>query len=247
MLVEALHYATSFLPTPAPFRRHLGEAVGLWARGRRQARAWGLHTGTTATLIERTIATLTSRRTVVILGSGPLFDIPLEALADKFERVILVDQAHLAAARRRAKSHCNVQFQWRNLSAASGRDPLAFLNGIADLDWVVSVNLLSQLAYGAPDGQERRIVDAHLDALVALPCRVSLVTDLTYQIVERTGRVAERFDLLYGRPMPEARDRWNWDVAPFGEEGRDRRRLHAVAFYPDWAVALRHKTEQQPS
>jgi hypothetical protein len=236
MIVECLHYAASFPATPKGFRTHLAEAVGLWARGRRQARAWAPHTGRTASLIERTIDAIANRRTVVVLGSGPLFDVPLEALAAGFDTVILVDRAHLAAARRRARPYGNVRLLWRDLAAAGGSGPLAFLNGIEGLDWVISVNLVSQLAYGAPEGLERGTIDAHLDALARLPCPVTLVTDTSYEVIDAAGRIIEDFDLLYGRPLPESADQWHWEVSPLGEESRSTRRVHKVAFYADWRL-----------
>lgn len=235
MLIEAAVYLLSFRATPAPFRRHIGDAVGLWARGRRQRAVWRDHLARTRAAIEGRM--LAKHGTVVVLGSGPLLDVPLDALARRFKTVVLVDCAHLVGARRQARGHQNVRFEWRDLSAATCASPLAFLGHIADLDWVISVNLLSQLAHGAPEGQERLVIDAHLAELAALPCLVTLISDLTYEKHDRAGRRLEQFDLLYGRRMPEAQDNWSWEVAPFGEESRATRRTHSVAAYPDWSVA----------
>lgn len=60
----------------------------------RQAKAWAPHLAATSRFIESGIAPLPSRRTVAILGPGPLFDVPLEALAESFGTVILTDRAH---------------------------------------------------------------------------------------------------------------------------------------------------------
>jgi hypothetical protein len=243
MLVEALVYALSFPATPAPFRRHLAEAVGLWARGERQAAAWAPHIGATRALIDRGIDRVAPRRTVAVLGSGPLFDVPLEALARTFSRVLLIDQAHLATTRRRVRRYPNVRQEWRDLSAAANPRHLEFLGGVADLDWVISVNLLSQLGRAAPEGEERAVIDAHLAALDGLPCPVTLVTDLGYQVVDQQGRLMEQFDLLHGRPMPGG-ERWLWEVAPFGEEAAAARRVHQVA---GWAVWKQTAASQDPT
>lgn len=240
MLLEFAHYLASIPGTPPAFRPHLRGAIGLWARGRRQSAAWAPHVQTTRRLIAATIPALPSHRTVVVLGSGPLFDVPLETLAGAFQSVILVDQAHPASARWRAHSRPNVHFLWRDLSVAS---PLAFLKAIPDLDWVISVNLVSQLALGAPAGGERAVIDAHLDALAALPCQATLATDLDYQCITHTGEVTEDVDLLHGRAMPSGTAQWHWDVAPFGEEDLETRRTHRVTFYPDWTAAGRSKTD----
>src|SRR5690349_4903760 len=105
MLIEAAVYLLSFPATPAAFRRHIGEAVGLWARGRRQRAAWHDHLARTRAAIEGPMARLTKGGTAVVLGSGPLFDVPLDALARHFKSVVLVDRAHLAGTRRLARPY----------------------------------------------------------------------------------------------------------------------------------------------
>lgn len=234
MLLESLVYAASILGAPASSRPFVYEAVALWGRGRRQRKAWKSHTTNTQDIITRTIASVTPCRTVVVLGSGSLFDVPLKALSQAFKTVILVDRVHLAPARLKARLLGNVECQWRELSAASHAAPLGFLQTVPELDWVISVNLVSQLAVGAPGGKERQVIDAHLDGLTTLARPVTLVTDIDYQVLDKAGRITESYDLLYGRPMPASANRWLWDVVPFGEEDRSTRRVHAVAAYPNW-------------
>lgn len=237
MLAELLVYAASYRATPKAFRPHLGEAIGLWARGVRQTRAWAPHLANSRGLIDTSIDDLTSRRTVVVLGSGPLFDVPIESLARTFARVILVDRAHLSVIRPRVDRYPNVVREWRDLSAAANPDPLGFLAQIDDLDWVISVSLVSQLARAAATGGERAEVDSHLDALARLSCPVTLITDLDYRVFNRHGVVLDSADLLHGRPVPRSGLRWKWEVAPFGEESRTTRRVHSVAAWPDWRQA----------
>lgn len=239
MLAESMVYILSYCATPRAFRRHLVEAVGLWARGQRQAEAWAPHLAQTRGLIDAGIDRIEARRTVAVLGSGPLFDVPLKALARTFRSVLLVDQAHLATTRRGVRRHPNVDRQWRDLSAATNPGHLEFLGSIADLDWVISLNLLSQMARAAPAGQERAVVDAHLEGLSALPCPATLITDTEYEVLDRDGGLVERFDLLHGRAMPPADERWIWEVAPLGEESAATRRAHSVAAWFDWHRAAR--------
>lgn len=238
MFAEALVMARSWQATPPAFRPYLAEAVGLWARGQRQMRAWAPHLANARGLIDTTIDDMTRRRTVVVLGSGPLFDLPLESLGRTFERVVLVDRAHLATIRPRIGRYRNVALEWRDLSPVSCADPLAFLGGIRDLDWVISTSIVSQLARAAGEGGERRVVDAHLDALTRLDCAVTLISDIDYRVVNRHGVVRENQDLWWGREVPRSGLRWKWEVAPFGEESRDLRRVHTVAAWPDWHAAV---------
>lgn len=237
MLAELLVYAASYRATPAAFRPHLGEAIGLWARGQRQTRAWAPHLANSRGLIDTTIDDLETRRTVVVLGSGSLFDVPVESLARTFRRVILVDRIHLSTIRQRVDRYDNVSCAWRDLSPEHDPHPLGFLDKIDELDWVISMSLVSQLARAAPEGEQRRVVDGHLDKLAALPCPVTLVTDLDYRVFNRHGVVLDSADLLHGRPVPRSGLRWKWEVAPFGEESRTTRRVHSVAAWPDWRQA----------
>src|SRR2546421_462946 len=77
MLLESLVYYRSYWRTPVAFRPHLVDAVGLWARGQRQFRAWTPHLNKTLAVLDTTIDDIASRRTVAVLGAGPLFDVPI--------------------------------------------------------------------------------------------------------------------------------------------------------------------------
>lgn len=236
MLAEFLVYAASHKATPPAFRRYLGDAVGRWRHGERQARAWAPHLTKARGLIDSTIDDIASRRTVVVLGSGPLFDIPLESLARTFDRVVLVDWAHLSAVAPRLRPYGNIERQWRDLGDTAC-EPLEFLSEISDLDWVISPCLISRLAETAPAGQQRRAVDSHLDALAALPCPVTLIAELDYRVFNRHGVMLDHADLLFGRHVPRTGLRWKWEVAPFREHDRHTRRVHSVAAWPDWRHA----------
>ena len=237
MLAEIAVYIASLPRAPAPYRRHLSDAIGLWARGQRQREAWAPHREATKAVIVEAMSKLPSHRTAAILGSGPLFDVPIEAISARFERVLLLDIAHLATISQRLASLANVERAWRDLSPPGQAEPLAFLSDIPELDWVVSVNLLSQLARAARDGTERATIDRHLDGLSKMPVTVTLVTDTAYRVLDRAGRELEAFDLLYGRTLPRPASKWNWEVAPFGEESPRSQRIHTVFAYPEWPKA----------
>src|SRR3569833_2042363 len=237
MRVESLVYLRSLPRTPPSFRQYLVEAVGLWARGRRQLRAWTPHLNKTLAVLDTSIDDIRSRRTVAVLGAGPLFDVPLESLARTFERVLQIDLAHLTTTARRIARNGKVPPDWRAHAPVGDPQPLAFLRDLPDLDWVISVNLLSQIARAAPDGDERATIETHLAGLTALDAPVPLVTDIDYRIFHRDGTLVEEADLMHGRPMPPPESRWLWEVAPLGEEARDTRRIHTVFAWPDWHAA----------
>jgi len=237
MLADLVQYAASYARTPPPFRAHLGPAVASWGRGRRQARAWAPHLGHARGLIDTTIDDFPRRRTVAVLGSGPLFEIPLESLGRTFERVLLVDRVHLGSIDGRIGRYPNVARDWRDLSPEDDADVLSFLADCRDLDWVISANVLTSLAQAARPGNQRRVIDRHLDALAALGVPVTLITDLDYRVFNRHGVMLESADLLHGRSMPRTGLRWKWEMAPFGEDARNTRRVHYVAAWSDWRLA----------
>lgn len=236
MLSDIAVPGRTYLATPPAFRRHVPEALGYWWKGERRRKAWAPHMSNARGLIDTGIDDLATRRTVVVLGSGPLFDIPLESLARTFARVVLVDRVHPASIGPRLKRYRNVEISHRDLGMANG-DALGFLDAIADLDWVISANLMSALADAAAAGQARAAVDRHLDGLASLHCPATLIADLDYRVVNRHGVVRDSGDLLHGREVPRNGLRWKWEVAPFGAEHRHLRRVHSVAAWPDWRQA----------
>ena len=226
----------------------VGDAVAVWSRGRRHRGAWTPHEARCREAVLSAVADLPRRRTVAILGSGLLRDVPLDALLANFERAILVDAVHLRPARRAAR---DPRVVWRvgDLSGAAGlrdgtardlADPLASIRGEADVDLAISANVLSQLAMPFDDRPDlaRRIVEAHLDALRNLPCRVCLMTDIAYRERGRDGRDGAPIDLLHGVALPPPQSSWDWTVAPLGEASRRAAFIHRVHAYPDLHAAF---------
>jgi hypothetical protein len=256
MLLEALHYAMTLRIMQTRNPAAVKSAVSLWSRARRCAKAWGPHERLTKAAIKANCTDLPRRRTVVVLGSGLLRDVPIDFLAQEFRKVILIDIVHLALVQWciRRQDFENVVLVERDLSGLDslhGKDsaagesqtadlkPLSFLHDIADLDLVISANLLSQIGIGAerriiadglplkPD-DVRRLIEAHLAGLAALSCRALLITDTGWEEVTRDGTVTDQFDLMHGAVLPSAQMEWDWPVAPFGEISRKKQVIHRV-------------------
>lgn len=248
MILEALNYAATWPLTTAGHRAAIRYSVNLWARANRCAKAWRAHEENCKAAILATVGTLRQRRTVVVLGSGLLRDVPIIELSRSFDTVVLVDLVHLASVRAwlKLKGLKNVRLIERDLSGyeaiAAGEtpDPLGFLRQVPYLDFVISANLLSQIGTGArkrleadtsgrmPADSVARLIKAHLDGLQGLTCRYSLLTDIAYEVIDRTGHVHDRFDLLHGVAVPEHQQAWDWPVVPIGEESKDYRIVHRV-------------------
>ena len=165
----------------------------------------------------------------VILGSGLLLDIPLADLSRTFREVVLVDVVHPHSVFCRAKWYRNVRL----------------VRADAEVDFVASVNLLSQLPHlptayldkNAPrperetDAFARQLIESHLDYLQRLPGVVSLITDVEKQQVDRNGKVIQQFDLLYDVRPPRHDDDWLWAHVPINHlspEWAYQRRVIAV-------------------
>lgn len=260
MLAEALLHLTA---TSSPEARRLGlvfDAVGLWSRARRRRKAWRPHEERSCAVVESAMAGLPRRRTVLVLGSGLLRDVPFGALLAAFDRIVLVDAVHLWPARLRARPS-KVECVVADLTGLGGRlrdvgarvDPLVRFRRDGDIDLVVSANLLSQMPLaavrrieaGPPEADgiapdlPARIVRWHLDDLAAFRCPVCLVTDTAFVAIERDGTMADETDLMRGVALPPPDESWDWEVAPFGEVERDTAYLHRVCAWRDIGRALR--------
>lgn len=248
MILEALNYAGTFWKTDPEFRPHIRYSVNLWARANRCAKAWGQHEENSKHFILSTASKLKQRRTAVILGSGLLRDVPWRQLAAAFDTLVLVDLVHLSSVRTKlyGRKFRNVMLNSRDLSGyealKTGREiePLSFLRQVPYLDLVVSANLLSQIGTGTrhrmeqdetadmPEDALRRLIQAHVDGLYGLPCKVCLLTDTGFEIIDRNGKVHQHEDLLHGVQVPKIAQQWDWPVAPFGEESNDYQIMHTV-------------------
>ena len=259
MLVEWANYLT--LPAPRDHRRlgYVRESVSLLSRSRRCRRAWEPHLAAARAMIADAFADLPRRRTVLVLGSGLLDDVPLAALAAAFETVLLVDAVHPWPTRRAVRPYPNVRLLSADLSgsadwllgrAADLHDPLPGLVADRPVDLVVSANLLSQLPIlplawfeergrAVPEGLGSRIVTAHLAGLARIPARTCLVADVAQVEEDRGGTIVERIDLLHGVRLAAPDRRWDWELAPFGEAERHTRLVHRVQAYRDWRPAER--------
>lgn len=241
MIAELIQYL--LLPGAARARRLgvLHGLIALRARSRRCAARWAPHQAASKAAIVAAIDHAPGRRLAVVCGSGLLQDVPLDALAARFERVVLVDLYHMPAARRAARRHGAVALLEHDLSgvlealaADPGRlpEPAATIPHAEEADLVVSANCLSQIPLGALDLAARgdaardasawagRLVAAHLDALRACSGVAVLVSDVEqHRVAAADGRVEAVSDLLFGVPEPVLADHreWWWDLAPAPE------------------------------
>ena len=133
MLAELFAWMTT--PCPAAARRlgYLRESIAIEARYRRHAERWRPHLEKSKAVIEEASSN-SSAAAAVVLGSGPLFDIPVEALADAFDVVELVDIVHPKRARQIAAGFANVELKTSDVSSAALETRNSAACGAADPD-----------------------------------------------------------------------------------------------------------------
>lgn len=224
MLAEAL--AWLFTPASATARRlgHLSESIAIAARHRRCRQAWGPHLAVCRQALLDSARAAPSHRIALVLGSGHLLDVPLDELAVLFESVWLVDMVHPRSARRAARRFVNVRLiehdvtESLNHLPATPPMPTRFLDEPA-IDWVASVNLLSQLDLGdlrnTPTGDA--LMANHLAWLSHFKAPVCLITDLEQHRLNGQGRTIEYRDLRSLLNDWTVESQWRWEVAPPGE------------------------------
>jgi hypothetical protein len=238
------------------------ELSKLETRGNRCRAAWRHHVECTRSLILEAVDRRTERGTVLIIGSGLLFDIPLAELSRRFRHVVLVDVFHRWIVRKEARRYPNVRLRQLDVTgvlkqvhaqARGGQalestecKPDFFLND--DIDLVISVNILSQLpvlpnSYASRwikksnNGQikafSRRLVIKHLDWLASFEGSVCLIADLERLYCDGE-KVVSREGSLWGVELPEGGREWLWDLAPRPEIKLNQDVRHRVIGYAEF-------------
>ena len=208
MLAEILAWVTTPATLDARRTGHLTAAVSLWSRGMRCRRAWGPHEARCHAVVARAVEGLEQRRTCLVLGSGLVRDVPLALLAERFERVVLIDVVHLWPARWAGRGRANVERR--------------------HLDLTGTTDLLLGRATG----------ESHLAGLTRFSARVCLLTDSEGIDVDASGAEIERRDLLEGVRLPPADEDWDWDLAPIGEYAADHAIRHRAHGWVDFHAAM---------
>lgn len=240
MILELLEY----LATPCRWtvRRlgYLNGQLGLKLRHRQCRRAWADHLQQTRQFIRRALLECPQRRKAVVLGSGHGRDVPLADLAASFEQVVLVDVVHPLSMLLSPWRYRNVSLVCADVTATADElvharnpaqplpvsEPRLFLDD-PTVDFVVSVNLLSQLPYvpsvflgqtARPDEDVerycRQLIEAHLVYLQKFPGIACLITDIEKLVEGPDAQIVERIDLMYGVPLPAPSREWIWNHVP---------------------------------
>jgi hypothetical protein len=118
-----------YLATPASRQArkdgYVRASVSLWSIAHHCKSSWRAHEEACHDIIRHALKTCASKRTVVVLGSGLLRDIPLQTLAHTFEHVFLLDVVHPLPARVQTMFYRNVHHISMDVNGQRIRDPHA--------------------------------------------------------------------------------------------------------------------------
>nr|BDT28725.1 class I SAM-dependent methyltransferase [Bacteriovorax sp. HI3] len=223
---------------------HLAESISLLAREKRCQKAWLPHRTQCKSFITEHLSEAKHCDSVLVLGSGPLHEIPIETLARTFKKVTLVDIVHLKSVKRELAHFTNIEFVEHDISEIesalikgelSRKIPEAFLTQ----DWglVLSVNIMSQLplhleAYiektfknkFQKEDVETYLQDVtrhHFLYLKSFNAPVLLITDTITSYYNKQDSVIQTDHNYAHLNLPRPVTEWNWNVAPIPEFQKD--------------------------
>lgn len=221
---------------------HVKESIAILARYKRCHFTWKSHLENCHREIENFSQKISQKKTLLILGSGPLHEIPIEKLLQNFETIYLVDAIHPKEVLKKYKDHPKIKFFYHDISEREAEIKLGNLNQKIPskfldekIDAVISANLLSQIPFHIEnyliknfpnmiDSQREifctEIARDHLTYLKKFQCPVLLITDIETQIIYPQKNLIEIESPYHEGILKNFNHEWNWLLAPLGEKSK---------------------------
>ncbi len=223
---------------------YLYESIALNERHRRRKQDWQSHIDKCKEHTLKAVNSLQNRQHMLVLGSGPLIELPIEELVLIFDKVYLFDFVHPRSVRAKWLRHPKVELveidllglatnllKWTSGPLPEVRPPE--LKSFRP-SFILSANCLSQLPLSPRRHLEKhvpedelntyceRISAAHLRSIKAADVPHLIISDFETRTVEPDGTVGERTAPFFDRDSLKLIDSWNWKLAPKGELYRNR-------------------------
>jgi len=220
--------------------------ISLKFRSRRCAKAWQSHNENSKQFIRNQI-TKFQPKTVMVIGSGLLLEVPIETLLEATEKVYLVDLVHSREIRKLAKQNPKIELIEKDISCLlgflkKGMGPFQLKNipwkqlpewGLPKVDLVISANLLSQIpliisehismASETYEKFARQVRDQHIERLLTQANHVILFADFETRYIDRQGNRLKTESYEVNLKSLNFDREWQWEIAPFGETSKDYR------------------------
>ncbi len=245
MIRELFKYFYSKSTKEARTFGHLYESISLIEREKRCRAFWLSHRENCKLVIAEASARIENKSSVLILGSGPLHEIPIELLANTFNRVDLIDVVHLRETKNKFRHLKNVNFIEADVTELEkpllqdkkpiNKIPTLFLKDNYDL--VISANLLSQLSYHLKNFLEKKakpklsesdllnfahqVTLDHYQYLQKFSSPVILITDVETILQDKNDRLIDKETPYINFSFPKPYREWLWNVAPIPEYHQD--------------------------
>lgn len=252
MIKEFIDYIITPSSDVATQFGYLKEVIAIKARFARNKYSWQTHLQSCHELIVDFCNLHPNAKTISILGSGHLHEIPIEKLLESMQKIYLYDLVFPRAVRNLAAKSQKIQLVEKDLSGCldglrQGKLRLKspFLNFSSDL--VVSANILSQLPIlpqqwilnqNLVDEEEasrfsKEIIKNHLRMLQNLQVPTLLYSDVNRLFLDASNNVIKIESSLNEVTLRrEVIKNWQWDIAPSGEISKDfSLRMQVEAFY----------------
>ncbi len=220
---------------------HLAESISLLSRESRCKSAWLSHRTECKNFIKEHLDEAIHFDSVLVLGSGPLHEIPVEDLSQKFKRVVLVDIVHLRSTKKSLSHLKNIEFIEHDISEIETllknerklieKVPSAFIS--ENWGMILSINIMSQLPIHLRGYIKKKLKNKfdqsdidyyllqstrnHLLYLKSFQRPVILITDIETNYYDKNNKLLQT-DVNYSHlSLPSPSKQWSWNVAPIPE------------------------------
>jgi hypothetical protein len=228
MLGEFFRYITTFAPERVRKFGYLKRLIALEFRAKRCESAWAEHQRNCKAFITKAADLCEHQRIAVVLGSGLLLEVPLKALSDRFEKVILVDIFHMPQVVAEARKHFNVKtltgditgvfkaMKERRAPGSNHPAPPPLIPHLKEADLIISSNCMTQLAKSFTDHFEEergfsdldsdkvayQIMERHAKAIAEEATGVGVIITSTDRFAMQGDHIVSRTDLLKALKLP---------------------------------------------
>lgn len=244
MILEWLEFIRTKGTKTAKDWGYIYQNVSLKFRARRCAKAWKPHVESSHRFILDHFEKV-KPKSILIIGSGILMEIPIHELLAKAEKIYLVDLVHSSEVRRLARHQPKIELIERDISSLlgilkKGTGPFQLKQipwkqlpswELPKADWVISANLLSQIPLMIseilPMTTEtyekfaRSVRDQHIERLFDQAPKVLLFADFETRYIAQEGELLKTEGYEANLRSLKFDREWLWEISPYGETSRD--------------------------
>ncbi len=205
---------------------------------------WDYHFNNTKNFIIRSISEMHGEK-IAILGSGWLFDVPMEFLLSRFQKILLFDLFHPAQILHKYKNNSRIEFHFNDITGSAIKEvwqiyktgnfgllqqiPKVKFKLPDNVDFVVSENLLSQLDTFPIDFLKtqfncnenslaefsKRIQQNHIELLQTR--NSCFISDVLEKCTSNKGEIVEKKTVNIDLPNTGKMEEWEWIFDTSGE------------------------------